>query len=209
MSYFSRQNLLIVPAQKWDENQPRVPAGQPGGGQFAGGGEGGGSGSVRHHPVSFGSEGYGVERVEETGGKGLRARGSTPERFESMEAARRHADIMNQGGSTIHGPQNRSDTGRAPLKGHPYHGKTEAELKYIMRDAGLAARAMGRDRPQQEGKYLDQMNDAATVLYHRRQIANKLPEIDPLARAPKAGNPKAAALAKYREGQARALWGKR
>lgn len=60
------------------------------------------------------------------------------------------------------------DEGRkaSPLKGHPYHEKSDAELHYILKDAGEAARA-GRGLSS-EGKYLDQMNDAATVLYHRR-----------------------------------------
>jgi hypothetical protein len=108
MSYFTRQSLPLAPAQKWDEaDHPRIPAGQPGGGQFAGGGGGEGGGPITHHPVSFGSEGYGVERVEETGGKGLRARGALPERFTSMEDARIHADIMNRRGGKA---QERIDT---------------------------------------------------------------------------------------------------
>jgi len=56
-----------------------------------------------------------------------------------------------------------------PLRGHPYHMKTDAELHYIARDAHEAARAMRGHNPQAEGKYLDQMNDAATVLYYRRK----------------------------------------
>ncbi len=42
-----------------------------------------------------------------------------------------------------------------PLPGHPYHGKTDAELRYIMKDAGEAARAMRDHNPQAEAKYLD------------------------------------------------------
>jgi hypothetical protein len=52
-----------------------------------------------------------------------------------------------------------------PLKGHPYHTKTDAELHYIYRDAGETAR-LQKGMPS-EGKYLDQMNDASTVLYYR------------------------------------------
>lgn len=60
---------------------------------------------------------------------------------------------------------------RMPLSGHPFHTKTDAELRYIVRDAGEAARAMqGHDR-QAEDRYLDQGNDAQTVLYYRRQQA--------------------------------------
>lgn len=75
-----------------------------------------------------------------------------------------------------------------PLKGHPYHEKTDAELHYILRDAGEAAR-VGKGLSS-EGKYLDQMNDAATVLYHRRnggkQIVkptNEELELDEIAKA--------------------------
>ena len=59
---------------------------------------------------------------------------------------------------------------RMPLSGHIYHAKTDAELRYIVRDAGEAARAMqGHDR-QAEDRYLDQVNDAQTVLYYRRNL---------------------------------------
>lgn len=57
---------------------------------------------------------------------------------------------------------------RGPLDGHPYHGKSDAELQYIIKDAGEAARAMKSINPAAEAKYLDQVNDASTVLYHRR-----------------------------------------
>lgn len=59
---------------------------------------------------------------------------------------------------------------RIPLSGHPYHAKTDAELRYIIRDAGAAALAMrGHDRTA-EDRYCDQVNDAQTVLYHRRNL---------------------------------------
>lgn len=54
-----------------------------------------------------------------------------------------------------------------PLPGHPYHGKTDAELRYIISDAGEAAKAMRDHNPQAESKYLDQVNDACTVLHYR------------------------------------------
>ena len=58
---------------------------------------------------------------------------------------------------------------RMPLFGHIYHAKSDAELRYIVRDAGEAARAMrGHDRTA-EDRYLDQSSDASTVLYYRRQ----------------------------------------
>jgi hypothetical protein len=54
-----------------------------------------------------------------------------------------------------------------PIEGHPYHEKTDAELLYIARDAHEASIALrGTDA---ELKYLDQVNDACTVLYYRRK----------------------------------------
>lgn len=50
------------------------------------------------------------------------------------------------------------------LPDHPFHGKTDAELRYIVRDAGLAAIAMSGVNYQAECKYLDQVNDACTIL---------------------------------------------
>jgi hypothetical protein len=47
-----------------------------------------------------------------------------------------------------------------------YRKKTDAELRYILQDAGetaLIQRGMSSEQ-----KYLDQMNDASTVLYERR-----------------------------------------
>ena len=55
---------------------------------------------------------------------------------------------------------------RIPLAGHPYHLKSDAELKYIVKDAGEAARV--QKGMSSEAKYLDQVNDASTVLYHRK-----------------------------------------
>ena len=49
--------------------------------------------------------------------------------------------------------------------------KTEAELKFIVKDAGEAAQAMRGWNPQAEAKYLDQVNDACSELYRRRQAA--------------------------------------
>lgn len=60
---------------------------------------------------------------------------------------------------------------KMPLPGHPYHQKTDAELKYIIKDAGEAARA--NKGGKSEGKYLDQMNDASTIQYYRKTKALK------------------------------------
>ena len=58
-----------------------------------------------------------------------------------------------------------------PLEGHPYHQKTNMELRHIINDAGEAAKAMRthgtRSGDEAEKRYMDQVNDAATVLYYR------------------------------------------
>lgn len=49
-----------------------------------------------------------------------------------------------------------------------YRNKTNAELQFIIKDAAEAAEAMRGWNDQAECKYLDQMNDAVTELYRRR-----------------------------------------
>jgi hypothetical protein len=49
-----------------------------------------------------------------------------------------------------------------------YSGKTDAELEYIARDAKAAAEAMKGLDEKAEAKYLDQVNDACTEMYRRR-----------------------------------------
>jgi hypothetical protein len=66
-----------------------------------------------------------------------------------------------------HGSEKRG--GGMPLEGHPYHQKSNAELRYIAKDANEAAQAMRGHSPQSEGKYLDQVNDASTVLGFRQR----------------------------------------
>jgi hypothetical protein len=56
-----------------------------------------------------------------------------------------------------------------PLRGHPYHGKTDAELRFIVKDAGEAAAAVRDHDAVAEAKYLDQVNDANTMLHYRDQ----------------------------------------
>jgi hypothetical protein len=55
------------------------------------------------------------------------------------------------------------------LPDHTYHTKSDAELLYIIRDAGQAAIAMRGVNDAAECKYLDQVNDACTILFLRRQ----------------------------------------
>ena len=65
-------------------------------------------------------------------------------------------------------PRARSERGM-PLRGHRYHTLTDDSLHFIIKDAGEAAvLAKGMQNLDAEGKYLDQMNDARTVLFYRR-----------------------------------------
>ena len=57
-----------------------------------------------------------------------------------------------------------------PLKGHPYHNKSDAELSYIIKDAKAAAEAMRGVSETAEAKYLDQLNDAYTVCGYRAAL---------------------------------------
>jgi hypothetical protein len=54
-----------------------------------------------------------------------------------------------------------------PLKGHAYHALSLAQLRYIIKDAGEAALAMRDHSPAAEEKYLDQVNDASTIIFYR------------------------------------------
>jgi len=69
------------------------------------------------------------------------------------------------------GKAKKAGGGRIPLSGHPYHSKSDAELRYISKDAAEAARNMKDVNSSAEGKYLDQMNDAQTILGHRQRTA--------------------------------------
>lgn len=55
-----------------------------------------------------------------------------------------------------------------PIPAHAFHGKTVTELLFIARDAGEAARALRGEVA--EGKYLDQVNDACSVMYYRANL---------------------------------------
>lgn len=58
---------------------------------------------------------------------------------------------------------------RHALEGHPYHKKSDDELRGIMKDANEAkklAREMGNEK--NENKYADQVNDASTVMHFRK-----------------------------------------
>jgi hypothetical protein len=51
-----------------------------------------------------------------------------------------------------------------------YASKSDAELLYIIRDAAHAAAALRNVNFTAECKYLDQMNDATTILSRRRRL---------------------------------------
>jgi hypothetical protein len=63
-------------------------------------------------------------------------------------------------------------TATIPISDHPYHRKSDTDLRYIIRDAAEAAQVVrGHDDPA-EAKYLDQVNDAVTILNYRRSAAS-------------------------------------
>ena len=68
------------------------------------------------------------------------------------------------------------DQNETVLPGHPYHQKSDAELHYIRRDAYQAAQAMKGHNSEAESKYLDQLNDAETVLGYRRRQRQGQPD---------------------------------
>ena len=61
------------------------------------------------------------------------------------------------------------DEAKMPLPGHHYHYKSNDELNYIRHDAHAAAEAMRDHSPEAENKYRDQVNDAETILGHRKR----------------------------------------
>lgn len=81
-----------------------------------------------------------------------------------------YAKVMKDSAASTKAWKTRTSSGgkskRGPLQGHPYHDKTDNELKGIIRDAGEAAKL--QRGMSSETKYLDQVNDASTVLYSRR-----------------------------------------
>jgi hypothetical protein len=76
-----------------------------------------------------------------------------PKHFVSQPVANSlQSGTFKRGGEVKHS----AGGGRMPLKGHPYHEKSEDELRYIIKDANEAARAMKDHSPKSESKYLDQ-----------------------------------------------------
>lgn len=74
-----------------------------------------------------------------------------------------------------HGSNGRGGPAK-PIPNSPYHMKSDAELRYIVKDAGEAMHLSqgmtsynlnGSQRSDTSGKYADQVNDAASVLGYR------------------------------------------
>lgn len=60
-----------------------------------------------------------------------------------------------------------------PIADHRYHFLSNAELYFIQKDASEAAKAMRGISETAECKYLDQLNDASTVLFYRSNNGGK------------------------------------
>ncbi len=58
---------------------------------------------------------------------------------------------------------------RPTLDNQSYWTKSEAQLRFILKDAREAAEALATIAGADTGKYMDQINDACTVLNHRRK----------------------------------------
>ncbi len=54
-----------------------------------------------------------------------------------------------------------------PIVDHRFHSLSDSELHYVAKDASEAAVNMRGVSEQAECKYLDQVNDVATVLHYR------------------------------------------
>jgi hypothetical protein len=80
-----------------------------------------------------------------------------------------------------------------------YRKKTDEQLQFIMKDASEAARAMRGIDARAEAKYLDQINDASTVLYERaakfRERKTNPDKAKPRATVKRATKPKYSAAA--------------
>ena len=65
-----------------------------------------------------------------------------------------------------------------PFPGHPWHRKADADLIFILKDAGEAAHAANSiGDPDGESKYIDQIQEALTILQYRRQAVRRAAEI--------------------------------
>lgn len=92
-------------------------------------------------------------------------------------------DARGHGSNTRGGPVK-------PIPNSAYHAKSDAELRYIIKDAGEAAGA-AQSMGKLETKYNDQVNDAATVLGYRDRGGQSDHPDAVAARSLASGNPKA------------------
>ena len=61
-----------------------------------------------------------------------------------------------------------------PLKGHKFHTYTDVMLRFVLQDAREACTcAVSMGDTKGESKYLDQINDAHTVLAYRARMAER------------------------------------
>ena len=65
---------------------------------------------------------------------------------------------------------------RPPIAEHPFHKLDNMKLRYIQKDAGEAAKAMRGHDKRAEAKYLDQVNDATTILHYRSRGGKQFKE---------------------------------
>jgi hypothetical protein len=93
-----------------------------------------------------------------------------------------------------------------PIPGHAYHKLPNAQLRYIIKDASEAARATrgmtaynpnSGKREDTEGKYLDQVNDASTVLGYRDRTGNGPDSAAAPSQAISEGHPKTEPVATH------------
>lgn len=105
------------------------------------------------------------------------------------DAARQAAAEARKGGPT------------KPIPNSPFHMKSDAELRYIIKDAGEAEQASrgmtaynpgGSQRSDTSGKYADQVNDAASVLGYRDRGGLSMHPGDVASREAASGSDKSA-----------------
>lgn len=122
-----------------------------------------------------------------------------------------------------HGSNGRGGPSK-PIPNSPYHAKSDAELRYIVKDASeaeSASRGMtaynpnGSQRSDTSGKYADQVNDAASVLGYRDRGGLSDHPNDVAARAAVSGSDKSSKVPTHDSmsddqwGSHNAMYGKR
>lgn len=62
---------------------------------------------------------------------------------------------------------------RRPIPSSPFHRYDASQLAFAQADAHLAAEAMKNVDPVAEAKYLDQVNDIATIIAWRKRTGRE------------------------------------